>query len=356
MYDVIVLGAGPTGCTAAHELVSNGYKVLLVERNSLPRNKSCSGILINRTMNLVQRFFGEPVPDYTCCTPYDNRGMVLFTDTGEELRFEQPGKNVWRSDFDYWLAQKAVTAGAQLRTETAALGYEETAEGVSVRLKAAGTGSREYSETTKMVIVCTGAGSGLRLTGRRTVNPVFTYQTFCNGTIDLDPHYFYAFLQPRFSRYDAWFNVKDDYLIFGVASQDARTLPGYYKQFRRYMETTYRAQTTFHHEEQWLMPHVAPGCPLVLGQSRILVAGEAAGFLNPMGEGISDGMESGYHAARAIIGTNREHYSSEQDYEAIQVAYRKATEELHRYMRRQWNFIGHTSSTFSHMKDSGSLL
>ena len=33
-------------------------------------------------------------------------------------------------------------------------------------------------------------------------------------------------------------------------------------------------------------------------QGRVLFAGEIAGFLNPMGEGISAGMESGYCVAR----------------------------------------------------------
>ena len=50
MYDVIVIGAGPTGCTAAKTLSEKGYKVLLVEKFELPRYKSCSGVLIKKTM------------------------------------------------------------------------------------------------------------------------------------------------------------------------------------------------------------------------------------------------------------------------------------------------------------------
>lgn len=48
MYDVIVIGAGPTGCTAAKTLSEKGYKVLLVEKFELPRYKSCSGVLQKR--------------------------------------------------------------------------------------------------------------------------------------------------------------------------------------------------------------------------------------------------------------------------------------------------------------------
>ncbi len=36
MYDVIVAGAGVTGCTTAKALSENGYKVLLAEKFKMP--------------------------------------------------------------------------------------------------------------------------------------------------------------------------------------------------------------------------------------------------------------------------------------------------------------------------------
>ena len=36
MHDAIIIGAGPTGSSAAKELASNGYKVLLVEKFKMP--------------------------------------------------------------------------------------------------------------------------------------------------------------------------------------------------------------------------------------------------------------------------------------------------------------------------------
>ena len=51
MYDVIVVGAGPTGATAAKTLADSRLKVLLVERMKLPRYKSCSGVLIKKSIN-----------------------------------------------------------------------------------------------------------------------------------------------------------------------------------------------------------------------------------------------------------------------------------------------------------------
>ena len=42
MYDVIIIGAGPSGSTAAKILAEKGYKVLLIEKFKMPRYKSCS--------------------------------------------------------------------------------------------------------------------------------------------------------------------------------------------------------------------------------------------------------------------------------------------------------------------------
>ena len=72
-------------------------------------------------------------------------------------------------------------------------------------------------------------------------------------------------------------------------------------------------------------------------------SGEIAGFLNPMGEGISAGMESGYCAAQAIM----QHYD---DLEMIYSVYKERTKPLHNYMKRQWSFVAGIADTFSVMK------
>lgn len=93
MFDVIVIGAGPTGSTAAKTLADKGYKVLLVEKFKMPRYKSCSGQLIKKSMDLVQAYFGVSVPASTMCVPTENRGMIFTDDKGRSFRFEQDGLN-----------------------------------------------------------------------------------------------------------------------------------------------------------------------------------------------------------------------------------------------------------------------
>ncbi len=339
MYDVIIIGAGPAGCTAARELACSGYKVLLVEKFKLPRNKSCSGILIKKSIDLVKRYFCEDVPEHTMCEPKENRGMVITDDKGQEYRFEQEGVNIWRSSFDYWLATKAVQSGAVLRDETAALSCEEQVNSVTVRLK----GTSIYTEKAKFVIVCDGVvGSIKRKLDPTPQNYITTYQTFNKGSINLDHHYFYAYLQPHLSEYDAWFNVKDDYLIFGVSVKDASRLGHYYSEFIAYMEKSHDVKITKQVKaEKWLMPCVMPGCPINYGRGRVLFAGETAGFLNPIGEGISAAMESGYAAAKVIE-------ESGLDAERVYAVYRDKTGELRSYMERQWNLAASMAGRFGY--------
>ena len=340
MYDVIVVGAGPAGSTAAKVLAEKGLHVLLVERHKLPRYKSCSGVLIQKTMDLVRRYFGEDVPLSATCTPVENRGMIFTDDKGREFRFEQGGLNVWRSSFDNWLTEQAAASGAEVRDSTSAISCEEQEDSITVKL----CGESTYTETARYVIDCEGVTGVLKrkLLGNNK-DFITTFQTFNRGTIELDPHYFYAYLQPELSEYDAWFNVKDEMLVLGVSVKDASKIEHFYKRFISYMKTHHGLQIEQQVKaEKWLMPHIRPGCSVTYGQGRVLFAGEIAGFLNPMGEGISAGMESGCCAAHAIAN----HFDS---LDMIYADYQRDTQQLKSYMERQWNFVGRMADTFSEM-------
>ncbi|MEM4258032.1 MAG: FAD-dependent oxidoreductase [Candidatus Thermoplasmatota archaeon] len=53
MYDVVIVGAGPAGSTAAKFLAENGISVLIIDKRRFPRDKPCGGGL---TIKVLEEF------------------------------------------------------------------------------------------------------------------------------------------------------------------------------------------------------------------------------------------------------------------------------------------------------------
>lgn len=344
MYDVMVIGAGPAGCITAKRLADASYNVLLVERMKIPREKSCSGILIKKSINLIENEFGK-ISDSVLCKPNISKGIIITNEENQTFKFESDGLNVWRNLLDEWLALKAQSAGAELRQSTSAISCEEKQDHVSVKLH----DGEIYEEKARIVVACDGAGSVIKKNlFKNPNNPVFTYQTFCKGTIDLDNDFFHAFLDPKLSQYDTWFNVKDDFLIFGVCVKEPAKMKMYHSKFLLFLNSKFNAKIeSCVKEEIGIMPNVTPGCPVNLGAGRILFAGEAANFLNPIGEGISSALASGYAAAEAVKSVYKTNNFSVK---SLIDTYNYNILPEKEYMTRQWTILTSMSSKFSYMK------
>jgi geranylgeranyl reductase family protein len=129
MHDVIVVGAGAAGAACAYHLAARGHRVLLLEAQSLPRRKPCGGGMAAS----VQRWF-----------PFDLTPAV--DQVIEQVRFtwclddpitavlpgDSPFWIVQRSRLDQFIAQQAVSAGAQLIDAAAVETIERDAEGWTV--------------------------------------------------------------------------------------------------------------------------------------------------------------------------------------------------------------------------------
>ena len=56
VFDVVIVGAGPAGCTAAIQLARAGWSVALIERQRFPRRKVCGECIAASNLPLLDAF------------------------------------------------------------------------------------------------------------------------------------------------------------------------------------------------------------------------------------------------------------------------------------------------------------
>lgn len=107
-FDVVVVGGGPAGATAAHDLAKRGRSVLLLDRAG--RIKPCGGAIPPR---LIRDF---DIPDHLLVAKVNAARMVSPTDKCVDIPIDGGFVGmVDRAEFDEWLRDRAMASGAQRR-------------------------------------------------------------------------------------------------------------------------------------------------------------------------------------------------------------------------------------------------
>jgi flavin-dependent dehydrogenase len=153
-WDVIVLGAGPAGALAAHQLARQRLRVLLVDKRAFPRWKVCGTCLNGVALGALAQ---AGLPDLV-----DRLGGVPLSRLHLGLQLHQTelmlplGRSLSRSCLDLALGEAAVAEGAVWRRNTEAAVAAPCLGGRQVRLRSGGA-----AETTsaRVVLVATGLGS-----------------------------------------------------------------------------------------------------------------------------------------------------------------------------------------------------
>ena len=152
-FDVIVAGAGPAGSTAARLLAAGGASVLLVDRETFPRDKCCAGWL----GALALKEFPEFAVKSEAFIESSFKGLLFYTpDLGQTAAYAENdpvGYQVKRAVFDAALVDMAREAGAKLLLGDGVAGVVESETEVAV---ATASGKKL---TAKLVIGADGANS-----------------------------------------------------------------------------------------------------------------------------------------------------------------------------------------------------
>jgi len=309
--DVIVVGAGPGGSAVAAHLARQGARVLLLDKQQFPRDKTCGDALSPTAARLCRQLgLGEildresqPIQGLVFTTP---DGAVLRAKASASAGASEPARVVPRLVLDDQLRQAAIRAGAEFRGGTWVRGMEQPGELVRVQAEANG---RELTLEARVAVLAVGANlkllRDLALVPRRPDHSVAA-RAYFEG-VQREPNQLrfhfdgvplpgYGWIFPLV-RGAANVGVG----LFGRGSRAPRSAAAALRHFlahppvRAFLDGAvpvgpvrgFPLRTDFHRS------------PLV--RDRLLLVGEAAGLVNPFsGEGIDYALESAGMAAQAL--------------------------------------------------------
>lgn len=294
-FDVIIVGAGPAGGMCAYELSKNNTSVLIIEKERLPRYKTCAGGLTKKAYEILPKDFLSLVENDTYRV-----NLTLNHRWGFSKVTSFPiVKMVMRDKLDYFLVKKAEDYGARILDKTVIRSVAELSDCIYV--------STEVKNFKSKLIVgadgisgCVARSLGLRkrpicgiaLEGEVTPRHNLSQLNGFNGSIDLD----FNIIPKGYG----WIFPKKEHLSVGVFT----TLPQM-RDIKRYF-TSYLGQKGLAngYQTESLKGHQIPiggKEQEILNSTRGLLIGDAAGLADPItGEGIYFALRSGQIAAEVI--------------------------------------------------------
>jgi geranylgeranyl reductase family protein len=338
--DVVVIGAGPAGSTAAKLLADRGYKVSLVDRAIFPRHKTCAS-WINR---LAFYRFPYLMPRLDALVESPFCGIAFFDPSlsreGHFRDHRPSGYLSLRSKFDDGVRRIAMEAGAEFHggCSVVRIVHEDH------KVKAVTAGGDVFEG--RILVGADGASSRVAMeAGLRRGWSRDDYALCANADIPCAPETvrrFYGehfplrvYIEYRGVRGYGWIFPKRSHICVGIGAllSDNRQIRPLIAEFfrdvqqRGHLPENIRLGEVHFDIDPVGAVHRLPS----LTRGRVLLIGDAAGFVSgSTGEGIYPGMVSA-EVASAVIDRSLKDGTVERSLEQFNPAWRS---ELGSYVRR----------------------
>ena len=298
-YDVIIVGAGPAGCSCAHELLKNNKKVLILDKAQFPRHKPCAGGITMKTLKHL------PV-DIDHLVQHKAQDMVFSFSQKRKIKLNHAKGScvmVIRDKFDEFFFNETVKAGAVFNKINKINKIKFVEEKIAI----------DFDDKTYLcdyLIGADGANSVVRkLTSNFNYkNPVFAYEGLVKKEDTDYPTEFifnkhgYAWIFPKGNHY----NVGIGNLISSSKSKNLTKKDLYNFVSDRFGSSEIENITAF--------PIGTEGDHYRV-KNNIFLVGDAAGLAESLlGEGIYNAVLSGKFAGSAIVDSYNNNISAKLAY------------------------------------------
>jgi len=151
MYDLLIVGGGPSGSSAGRLAGQKGLKTLLIEKETFPRYKPCGGALSEQALSCLD----FPLPESILEREVFGVRMHFKGSVIESYKKSRMATMVTRSALDSYLLEKGKEAGIEVKTGEKVLDYREKDSFVEIY-------TNEQTYRAKFVIIGEGSQGKLK--------------------------------------------------------------------------------------------------------------------------------------------------------------------------------------------------
>ncbi len=294
MYDLIIIGGGPSGASAGRLAGKNGLNTLILEKTKFPRYKPCGGALSEQAMSYLDfeipnSLFEKNV--YGARVHY--KDYVI-----EQKKRYRIATLITRSEFDHFLLKKAQEVSVKVKYDEKAIDFNENEDSVEVV-----TLKSKYR--TKYLIIAEGSSGKLKykIRGKDKLNEfaVCAVTEIYRKNDEIDS-YIYDLIDIHFGVAKlgyGWIFPHNEYFSIGIGGI-AKDI----KNPKTHLINFMKKNNILDFDISNIKVHTIPagGIKRTTISKRVVLVGDAGGHVDSFyGEGIAYAIRSGQLAVEAIL-------------------------------------------------------